>query len=552
VHVGVEYDLSRRLLIIHADVNAMSSGCLLHGGSDFPHGFHERAELLFVNVEDVAVVCFRNHEYVTLVVRINIEKCVGLGILVDLLRGYFAFNYLEKQVLHALHDTIFPISVHSMTYALAPLPPDDVTQALISFPPLLRDLLFERGITTSEEAAAFLEPSYETHLHDPFLMKDLDRAVMRTLSAMQSKERIALYTDYDCDGIPAAVLLRSVFRKIGYEQVVNYIPHRHEEGYGLNVGAVEKLAKDGVSLMITADCGITDNAAVARAQELNMDVILTDHHLPQGDLPPAFAVLNPKRTDDTYPEPMLCGSGVAFKFAQGLLKRGGFSIPEGWEKWLLDMAGLATVADMVPLTGENRAIAHFGLKVLRKSPRVGFQELCRIARVNQRFITEDDIGFMLSPRINAASRMGEPMQAFELLITEDAGKATVLAAHLNKLNDERKGHVASMSRDIKKRIEARRHKESRELIVLGDPRWRPGLLGLTANSIMETYRCPVFLWGREGDGTLKGSCRSDGSVNVVELMAHTAMPLPEGFRSEVMEYTRLKRSSSSRTAHSSN
>lgn len=403
-------------------------------------------------------------------------------------------------------------------YIVRNTPPPHVLEALASFPSLLQELLYERGVSDLAGAEAFLEPSYENHLHDPFLMKDLPEAVDRILLGIEKGERIAIYGDYDCDGIPASVLLRSLFKKIGYENVVNYIPHRHDEGYGINIGAIDKLKEDGVTLMVTVDCGIVDNEPVAHAQSNGIDVIVTDHHLPQGDLPPAFAVINPKRADCTYPEPMLCGSGVAFKLAQGILHRGKFDVGEGWEKWLLDMAGLATIADMVPLTGENRAIAHFGLKVLRKSPRVGFQHLCKVARVNQRFITEDDIGYMISPRINAASRMDVPMDAFNLLSTDDEGEAGALAKHLNKLNDVRKGHVAAMSKDIQHRIHERG--EPREVIVVGDPRWKPALLGLAANSVMETYRRPVFLWGREGDGLIKGSCRSDGSVNLVELMAH--------------------------------
>jgi single-stranded-DNA-specific exonuclease len=405
-------------------------------------------------------------------------------------------------------------------YVVRNTPPDSVLDALASFPPLLQELLHERGISDFAGAQAFLEPSYENHIHDPFLMKDLPEAVDRILLGIEKGERIAIYGDYDCDGIPGSVLMRSLFKKIGYENVVNYIPHRHDEGYGINVGAIDTLKEDGVTLMITVDCGIVDNEPVAYAQGKGIDVIVTDHHLPQGDLPPAFAVINPKRADCSYPEPMLCGSGVAFKLAQGILKRGKFDVGEGWEKWLLDMAGLATIADMVPLTGENRAIAHFGLKVLRKSPRVGFQQLCKVARVNQRFISEDDIGFMISPRINAASRMDVPMDAFDLLSTDDEGKAGALAKHLNKLNDVRKGHVAAMSKDIQHRIHERG--APREVIVVGDPRWKPALLGLAANSVMEAYKRPVFLWGREGDGLIKGSCRSDGSINLVELMAHPA------------------------------
>ena len=389
-------------------------------------------------------------------------------------------------------------------------------EQLKQYPELLQELLISRGVLSTSDAEAFLSPDYERHVHDPFLMKGMERAVLRVLYAIEHKEPIVIYSDYDCDGIPGGVLLHDFFNMIGYENVSNYIPHRHEEGYGVNEKAISALVDGGAKLIITVDCGITDVSPIAYAQGRNVDVIVTDHHLPGEVLPPAHVVLNPKQEGDTYPEPMLCGSGVAFKLVQGVLSRNRFSLKEGKEKWLLDMVGLATIADMVPLRGENRVFAHFGLAVLRKSPRPGLQKLCRKMKVNQRYLTEDDIGFMLAPRINAASRMDEPMAAFRLLATLDEVEADMQATHLNKINDQRKGLVASMAREIKKRVQSRM--EEREIIVTGDPRWRPALLGLVANSLVEEYNRPVFLWGREGSNLLKGSCRSDGSVDVVLLM----------------------------------
>jgi single-stranded-DNA-specific exonuclease len=250
-----------------------------------------------------------------------------------------------------------------------------------------------------------------------------------------------------------------------------------------------------------------------------MDVIITDHHLPNGELPDAFVILDLKQDGETYPFRDLCGAGLAFKLVQALIKRGNFEITDGWEKWLLDMAGLATIADMVPLTGENRTIAKFGLLVLRKSPRLGIMKLCRKMNVRQHAMTEDDIAFMVAPRINAASRMDVPFEAFKLLTTTDETEADLLAAHLNKINDVRKGVVASMAKEIKKRMALR--EQLRDVIVIGNPEWKPALLGLAANNLVEEYNRPVFLWGREGEGVLKGSCRSDGSVDLVLLMERT-------------------------------
>lgn len=411
-------------------------------------------------------------------------------------------------------------------YADRPFIEDTVRDKLRNYPELLQELLIARDIKIPEDAEAFLNPDYDLHVHDPFLMKDMNRAVDRVLAAIRKEEHIVIYSDYDCDGIPGGVLLHDFFKLIGYENFSNYIPHRHEEGYGLNVASMDVLKERDAQLIVTVDSGITDTEPVARANELGMDVIVTDHHLPGSELPPAYAVLNPKQDGDTYPEPMLCGTGVAYKLAQGILARNRFGVKEGKEKWLLDLVGLATIADMVPLRGENRVFAYYGLQVMRKSPRPGLQKMCRKMRVDQRHLTEDDIGFMIAPRINAASRMDEPMEAFTLLATRDESEADVQAEHLNKINDQRKGVVASMVREIKKRLHERG--EMREVIVLGDPRWKPALLGLAANSLVEEYNRPVFIWGREGNDLLKGSCRSDGSVDVVALMNEAKDALEQG------------------------
>ncbi|MEK7538642.1 MAG: single-stranded-DNA-specific exonuclease RecJ [Patescibacteria group bacterium] len=399
---------------------------------------------------------------------------------------------------------------------------------LAKYPLLAQTLLKNRGILTEEAAEKFLNPSYERDIYDPFLMLNMERAVERILQAMDANEKIVIYGDYDCDGIPGSVVLHDFFKKISYAHFQNYIPHRHNEGYGLNVGAVEKLAGEGVTLMITVDCGITDVHEVARANELGMDVIITDHHLPQDVVPRAYTILNSKQATDPYPDNMLCGAGVAWKLSCALLarRREAWSVPVGWEKWLLDMAGLSTIADMVPLKNENRAIAYFGLKVLRKSPRLGLKKLLAKMDMPQANIVEDDVGFMIGPRINAASRMGNPIDAFRLLASTDEREAEEFADHLTHLNETRKGLVASMVKEARKHIEHRNTNEDlRGVIVIGNPEWRPGLAGLVASSLVEAYARPVFVWGRAEDGTIKGSCRSDGTVNLVELMTSVT----EGF-----------------------
>ncbi len=403
--------------------------------------------------------------------------------------------------------------------------PESIDNLFEVHSPLVRSLLFARGIEDLETANAFLNPDYEKHLHDPFLLKDMDKVVNRILKAISGNERIGIFSDYDADGIPGGVALHDFFKKIGFNNFTNYIPLRNEEGFGLNNDAVETLGKDGVKLIITIDCGITDVSQVDLANKLGMDVVITDHHIPGKKLPKAFGIINPKQLGCEYPEKMLCGSGVIFKVIQGVIKKGKengvFEWKDGQEKWFLDMIGLATMSDMVPLLGENRALSYYGMKVIQRSPRVGLQKLFSLLKINQNKVTEDDIAFMITPRINAASRMGVPLDAFKLLSTTDTVEAGMFAEHLNNKNDERKGVVGSMIREIKKRLEER-DEDMRHVFVFGNPEWKPSLLGLVANSFSDEHNRPVFFWGRNGEsgdeGVIKGSCRAGGDTDIVKLM----------------------------------
>ncbi len=399
---------------------------------------------------------------------------------------------------------------------------------------LTAQLLFNRGIATKKEADEFLNPNFVKHLHDPFLLPDMEKAVDRILEAMTRGERIAFWTDYDADGIPGGALMHDFFKRIGYTNFTNYIPDRHLEGYGLNKEGIEKLAEEKVNLIITVDCGIRDHKNIDHINKLGMDVIVTDHHEPASseaklaqDLPNAYAVVNPKRSDSKYPESILCGTGVAWKLIEALLSKKRSLLSDGQEKWLLDLVGLATLSDMVPLIGENRALSHFGLSVLRKTRRPGLNRLFYNLRINKKNLNEDDVGFSITPRINAASRMGKPLDAFKLLVAKTEEESDSLARHLDSINNERKGVVASIVKEAKKKIKEKFEMSGeRKVIVLGNPDWRPSLLGLAANSIAEEYSRPVFLWGRahtdDSAGELeyiyKGSCRSDGSTNLVLLM----------------------------------
>lgn len=390
---------------------------------------------------------------------------------------------------------------------------------LSEYPPFLRDILFSRGLVKKEQAENFLNPSYARDLYDPFLIKGMKKAVSRINLAIKNKEKIVVYGDYDADGVPGTVVLTSFFREIGFTDFDIFIPDRHTEGYGLKDETLSRLATEGAKLIITIDCGIVDVSQSKKAYDLGMEMIITDHHLPQDKLPKAVAILDSKQAGDNYPDKMLCGAGVAFKLVQALIATNEAKVAPGWEKWLLDLVAIATVSDMVPLVNENRALAYFGLKVLRKTRRVGLLELLKTMKLKAENLTEDDIGFMLAPRLNAASRMSHAVQSYFLLTTSDTLQAKEIAKHLEEKNKERKKMVDHIMEVIEERI-----KELETLppvLVFGDPTWSAGGLGLVASKIKDKYNKTVFIWGgndEEGIEKYKGSARSTGEVNLVKLM----------------------------------
>jgi single-stranded-DNA-specific exonuclease len=385
---------------------------------------------------------------------------------------------------------------------------------------LLDTMLTKRGIVTAEDRENFLHPKYES-LFDPYLMHDMQKSVDRIYAAMQNNEKICIYSDYDADGIPGAVILHDFFEKAGYKNFCNYIPHRHHEGYGVHIDALSSLAKEGAKVVITVDVGITAVEEVEHGNKLGLEIIITDHHEPLETLPNAFAIVNPKLGN--YPDRMLCGAGTAFKLVQALIKSDDAkqflsTAVAGWEKWLLDMAGIATLSDMVPLLHENRIIAYYGMKVLQKTQRPGLNALFEKSGTNLRYLTETDIVFSITPRLNAASRMAHPDDAFKLLATKDSKEGMVAAEHLSKLNDDRKKIVATIMRDVHKKITLRKQENALpSILVIGDPSWPAGILGLVASKIIEEYQLTTFVWGSEGE-SIKGSCRGVGDIGVVKLM----------------------------------
>jgi single-stranded-DNA-specific exonuclease len=398
--------------------------------------------------------------------------------------------------------------------------PREASENLSEYPKILRDLFFSRGIETKEAAEIFLKPNYERDFLNPLSLLNMERACERIEKGIARNEKIAIYADYDADGIPGSVVLSDFFKSIGFENFRVYIPHRYKEGYGLNSPAISLLKEKGISLIVTIDCGITDVKEVEHANTLGIDVIVTDHHLPGKILPPAYTIVNPNQKGDTYKNSNLCGGGLAFKLVQALIARKNVEhkIP-GSEKWLLDVAGISTISDMVPLVGENRALAYFGIQVLKQTRREGLLKLFAKKRLSPAHLSEEDVGFVISPHINAASRMSTPELAFRLLSTEDAREADDLVSHLSQKNEERKTIVEGMLSYIEDILSEEKVKN---VISMGSSSWHPGLLGLAANRVVEKYRRPVCLWGAGEDGVIRGSCRSDGTVNIVELMGNVS------------------------------
>ena len=388
---------------------------------------------------------------------------------------------------------------------------------------LQKEILEKKGfdLNNNKEIEKFLNPKWERDLFDYKKIKDINKSVERIKKAIDTDEKIVIYADYDCDGIPGAVILHDFFEKINYKNVSVYIPHRHNEGYGLNTKAIQKFINEKVSLIITVDIGITNVDEVKFAQDNGIDVIVTDHHLPIIDekgnqiLPNAFSIINSKQDDCEYEEEFLCGSSTAWKLVHAFLDkyREEFNVGLSWEKWLLDMVGIATIADLVPLKNENRLLARYGLEVLRKSKRPGVQKILKNAKITQAKITEDDIGFGIAPRINSASRMAEPVHAFYALLQNE--DSLNFADELENYNNARKQDT----KDAHKSLDYEKFK-SEKIILAGDTNWTPGIIGLVASKISEATGKTAFVWGTgEDKNILKGSVRagSDG-YNVVEIM----------------------------------
>jgi single-stranded-DNA-specific exonuclease len=389
----------------------------------------------------------------------------------------------------------------------------------LGLPTIVTQILGQRGYTTPEAARAFLKPEL-TQLHDPSTLPGLVQAAERLVAAARASEPIVIYGDYDADGITAAAILWQALR-LADANVRVYIPHRLEEGYGLNLEAIEKLAAEGARVMVTVDCGISGVAETVRARELGMDVIITDHHEPTpGHLPPAMVLVNPKLPDSTYPFRELSGAGIALKLAwaigQRLSQRDRVSEP--FREFLVSATGLAalgTIADVVPLVGENHVLAAFGLRALAGSRHPGIAALVQMAGLGAKSLEADDVGFMIAPRLNACGRLGHAREAVELLTTAGPEAAMAIARDLDRLNRQRQELEKTILEEAEAQAAETYHSDRDAAIVLAGQGWHTGVIGIVASRIVEKYYRPTILIGITDDHA-QGSARSIPGFNLFQ------------------------------------
>lgn len=394
---------------------------------------------------------------------------------------------------------------------------------------LFEQLLASRGIT-GKARDAFLNPSYDAK-HNPFLLPDMDKAVERLTLALKKQQNITIYGDYDIDGLTATTLLLDAFDKFGFKNVTAFIPNRFVEGYGLTKDAVNRIADEGAELIVTVDCGSLSREEIELANERGVDVIVTDHHNVAEVQPPAVAVINPKRLLMDYPDDYesyvikessknvgkiypfldLAGVGVAFKLVQALQTRLD-SLPNGQEKWLLDLVALGTVCDVVSLVNENRANVYWGLKVLSKAHRPGLKALMAVSRVEPERVTARSLGFALGPRMNAAGRLETAQYALDMLRAKSNGEAYELAERLDALNMERRSEQDRIFKEAI--VQAEKHTTDNVLVVSGK-NWNHGIIGIVAAKLLEKFSKPTFVFEEMGEES-KGSARSYGDFSAAD------------------------------------
>jgi single-stranded-DNA-specific exonuclease len=383
----------------------------------------------------------------------------------------------------------------------------------LGVPPLIARLLALRGLKDPAAAEDFLCPSL-AHLHDPFLMADMCAAVARLERAIAQGEKILIYGDYDVDGTMAVVVLLTALRSLG-AQAESHIPHRLEEGYGMRVPVVERAAAEGYRVVLSVDTGVREHEVLTQARELGLDCIVTDHHLPGDRLPPACAILNPKRADCGYPEKSLAGVGVAFKLAQALL--GSRLTPRQLHSYL-KIVCLGTIADVVPLVGENRVVARFGLDGLREPSQPGLAALLEVSDLAGKPVSTGDVAFRLAPRLNAAGRIEDARQVIELFTTSSPTRAKSIAGHLESLNRERQNAEDLILRRILGEVEKYPGRVDRYSLVFTGEGWHRGVIGIVAQRVVERFYRPTLVVGIQ-DGVAAGSGRSIKGFHLLDALA---------------------------------
>ncbi len=390
----------------------------------------------------------------------------------------------------------------------------------LDLPPVVARVLIRRGYGEVAAARAFLTPSLDS-LHDPFLLKGMTEAVDRLLEAIREGQPILLYGDYDADGVTSVVILKSAIERVG-GRVSFHVPNRLREGYGLRAEVIEQAAEADVKLLISADTGIRAGEAVLQARALAIDVIVTDHHLPDAELPPACAVLNPKRPDCPYPEKNLCGAGVAFKLVEALLQTIGWPAERRrrMQESLLKLVAIATVADVVPLTGENRILVKHGLEGLRSVRSPGLRALLDVAGFAEGDLpSARQVAFRIAPRMNAAGRMAEAGDVIELLLTPDRARARQLASQLHALNQERQQAEAEIVRIILEECERTPATPDQKALVFSGVNWHRGVVGIVASRLVERFHRPAIVLGEDPEtGQARGSGRSIPPFHLLEAL----------------------------------
>ena len=376
---------------------------------------------------------------------------------------------------------------------------------------LFEKILASRNID-KDKLNSFLSPDYELEKGDPYLLPDMQKAVDRIKTAYEKGEKIVIYGDYDVDGISATALLLDAFESFGFKDIQSFIPNRFVEGYGMTIGAVDKIKSMDANLIITVDCGSLCHNEISYANSLGIDTVVTDHHNVAETPPPAVAAVNPRFGGHLYPFSDLAGVGVAFKLVQALQKELD-GLPEGYEKWLLDLVALGTVCDIVKLTGENRANVYWGIEVMKKQRRTGLKALMAVANIDKADISAKTLGFVFGPRINAAGRMETASLALDMLISKNSDDALNKANYIDDLNSHRR----QMQDDIFKEAckIALDHKDD-DVLVINGKNWNHGIIGIVAAKILEKFKKPVYILAEDDNGETKGSARSFGDFSAAD------------------------------------